>query len=157
MILILKIPGIPQPKQSARFRIAKNKAGNQFIQKYQAGEILAKEDSIAFLILSQLPKGFIPFEKGIAIRKLHFVFPPVTSLNKREKTLISQGGLVNKTTKPDIDNLQKLTWDALQGVVFLNDSQICQMDNVGKYYGNQPCIIVEIEHLTNESNLLFNN
>ena len=29
--------------------------------------------------------------------------------------------------KPDLDNLQKSTWDALNGIVWLDDSQICEL------------------------------
>lgn len=39
-----------------------------------------------------------------------------------------------KTTKPDFDNVAKATFDALQGILYKNDSQICKGGVWGKYY-----------------------
>ena len=51
-----------------------------------------------------------------------------------------------KTTKPDItDNLAKMLFDCLEGIVYINDSQICEMYDVKKIYGFQPGIYLTIE------------
>lgn len=158
MILTLKIPGIPQPKQSARFRIAKSSMGKNFIMSYQNKEVKENESNIRMSVINQLPMDFKPFTEGVAIRKLHFIFPPLKSFSKKLAERINQGELIQKTTKPDLsDNLSKGVMDSMEGIVYMNDSQICEMDNVRKFYGNEPCIIVEIEHLKEETNLLFNN
>ncbi len=148
MIIKLTIPGIPQPKQSVRARISKSKLGKSFVQTYQSTEVKENERSIKMIIKEQLPPGFIPLSKGIRINRLNYIFPPISSLRKAEKYLIDRGGIVHKTTKPDLtDNLNKGLFDAMQGIVFLNDSQICEMNNVKKFYGPTPGIIIELEEL----------
>jgi Holliday junction resolvase RusA-like endonuclease len=62
-----------------------------------------------------------------------------SSLSKKEKQLILSGGIVYKHTKPDIsDNLQKRYFDALQGVLFTNDSRVCHIKDTMKFYGTNP-------------------
>jgi Holliday junction resolvase RusA-like endonuclease len=118
-------------------------------RKYQPKEIEENERSIKMIVREQLPVGFVPFRKGVIVHRLHYVFPPISTLKKSEKLLIEHGGIVHKTTKPDLtDNLSKSTFDSMQGIVFLNDSQICEMNNVKKYYGTKPGIIIELEEIT---------
>lgn len=142
MEIKLVIPGVPLAKQSMRF----TKSGI----KFQPEEIKQNERNLRFDIRSQLPAGFKPFDCAIAVKKLWYVFPPVSSLRKAEKLTIENGGYINKRTKPDLsDNLNKQLFDAMQGIVYLNDSQICQMDGLRKYYGNRPRIELVIETVEN--------
>jgi Holliday junction resolvase RusA-like endonuclease len=139
------ILGIPQPKQSARFRIAKSNAGKNFIMSYQNKEVVQNEQSIKAIVISQLPNGFIPLAGPIAVTKLKYVFPPLKSFTKGEKKLIDSGIELLKHTKPDLtDNLQKAIFDSLQGVLYLNDSQVCRMDGLEKVYGSTPRIELEL-------------
>jgi len=50
-----------------------------------------------------------------------------------------------KTTKPDLDNLEKMLWDAMEGIVFINDSLICEKHNVIKTYGDTPGYSIILE------------
>ncbi len=146
--LFLIIPGIPKPKQSARFAYRPTKDGKGFIHKYQKKEVVDNENNIKSIVILQLPEGFQPFSGPIKINKLHYIFPPLKSFKKSEISFIQTGGLIYKSTKPDLtDNLQKGLFDALEGIIFYNDSQVCWMDNVKKYYGLKPMIILEIEEI----------
>ena len=61
---------------------------------------------------------------------------------------IEAGEIVYKATKPDLtDNLNKGVFDALQGIIYANDSQIISMDNVKKIYGLLPRVEIELEIL----------
>lgn len=158
MKLNLIIPGIPQPKQSVRARIVHAASGKSFVQTYQKKEVKENERNIKLMIIDQLPMGFVPFSKGIKINKLHYVFPPTSSLKRSEMRSIIAGEIVHKTTKPDLtDNLNKGLFDAMQGIVFLNDSQVCEMNDVKKYYGTTPRIEIEIEQIENQQNLFTTN
>jgi Holliday junction resolvase RusA-like endonuclease len=139
----ITILGEPKPKQSARFC----KVG-KFMRSYQTKEVKQNEQNIQGQILATLPEGFVPFSEAIAITKLHYVFSPLSSFSKKQKALIDSGIIVYKHTKPDLtDNLSKGLFDAMQGIVFINDSQIVSMDNVKKYYGNIPRIEIELEEI----------
>ena len=77
-----------------------------------------------------------------------FYFPYKKTLTKKEKELIKTNLVYPKTTKPDLDNLQKLVLDAMQGVVYTNDATIYNLSSI-KMYGNIPrvsiCILTENE------------
>jgi len=137
MLLQITIQGESKPKQSFR----RTNSGHC----YQKPEIAAEEKRLAFFIKKQLPKDFQISKEKIIVKKLWFVFEPPKSLKKKELEFIENGGFIPKTTKPDLDNLEKLLFDAMQGVVFVNDSQIYKKEFVLKLYGKEPKIIVEME------------
>lgn len=139
------ILGTPKPKQSARFRAVK--MGNKtFIKSYQKEEVEQNERNIAFDVKSQLPAGFVPFNKAIRTTVL-FVFPPLSSFSKKKLQEVEEGKIIYKDTKPDLtDNLMKGLFDAMQGIVFTDDSRICQVSSQ-KIYGLVPRIEIEIEEI----------
>lgn len=131
------ILGIPKPKQSARFYAKKGKGGKTMIKSYQKQEVKDAEKNMAFSVISQLPKGFVPYDEPIAVDIL-FVFPPLSSFSKKKKSEIEFGAIYYKDTKPDLtDNLNKGVFDALEGIVFVNDSRICKISSK-KIYGLVP-------------------
>lgn len=139
------ILGIPVPKQSARFRSVKM-GDKTFVKSYQKKEVVENERNLAFDIKSKLPADFKPYTEALAAR-IVFVFPPLSSWNKKQQSLFTSGVTLFKSTKPDLDNLQKIACDAMQGVVYLNDSQIVDM-HCTKIYGPVPMIEIEIKPLT---------
>lgn len=159
--LRLIIHGTPQPKQSVRsgvvygkdrqpVKFIDKKSGKERIlqTKFQPKESVENERSIKLEVLSQLPQGFKPFTGPIRVNKLHFVFPPLKTFSKKKMKLIEMGAKIYKDKKPDLmDNLNKGLFDALEGVVFLNDSQIVSSNNMEKFYGLQPRIELELEEI----------
>lgn len=141
----IKILGIPQPKQSARFRV--QKFGNKsFVKSYQKKEVIENERNFAFDAKSQLPEDFQVMTGPLKVKAL-FVFPPLKSFNKLKLAVLSSGGVIYKDTKPDLqDNLMKGCIDALEGIVFLNDSQICEVSS-RKIYGIVPRVEFVFEKL----------
>ena len=140
----ITILGEPSSKQSARFRIAKNKAGKQFISSYQPKEIVNKEATIAAVVQSQLPKDFIPFDCPI-MATVSYIFPIPKSMPKSKVKAITEGNIVYKDTKPDLsDNLNKGLFDALAGIVYINDSRVVSLMAV-KYYGLVPKTIISFQ------------
>ena len=76
---------------------------------------------------------------------LDFIFPRTKSMIWKNKPMIR----VPKDTKPDIDNLCKSVFDALNGILFIDDSQIWSCC-ASKYFasGNeQPGVIITIEEM----------
>lgn len=145
MKLELKILGTPQPKQSARFRV--QKFGNKsFIKSYQSDDVIQAERNFAFDAKSQLPEGFTLYDGPLRLKAL-FVFPPLKSFPKAKMNILASGGIIWKHTKPDLqDNLMKGCVDALEGIVFVNDSQICEVIS-RKVYGTVPRVELTFEPL----------
>lgn len=134
----LIIKGIPQPKQSARFRSFRMGEKN-IVQSYQTKEVKDNERNIKYDVKTQLPQGFIPFNVAIGVKVL-FVFPPLSSWSKKKMMQLTQGDTIYKDTKPDLtDNLMKGTMDALNGIVFTDDARIASVESK-KIYGLVPRI-----------------
>jgi len=143
MTLKLEILGIPQPKQSARFKIQKTSRGS-FVRSYQNDEVKQNERNIAFDVKSQLPKGFIPFKSALKV-KITFVFPPLKNWTKKKLDALEAGEKFYKTTKPDLtDNLMKGTMDAMNGIIFTDDAIIAKVESE-KIFGSVPRIEIEFE------------
>jgi Holliday junction resolvase RusA-like endonuclease len=139
--LNLIILGTPKPKQSARFYAKGNK-----VFSFQKKEVVENERNIAFDVKSQLPVGFVPYDEPIGVEVV-FVFPIKETMKKKEKEAIENGEYIYKDTKPDLhDNLCKGLFDALEGLVYVNDSRICMVKSA-KIYGVQPRIELKITPL----------
>lgn len=72
--------------------------------------------------------------------KIYFAIPKSTSKKLRAMMI---NNVVRPTKKPDIDNVEKAIFDALNGFAYNDDSQIvsCWAD---KYYSEQPRVEVLI-------------
>lgn len=146
MTLKLKILGTPQPKQSVRSRIVKTKTGKNFVQHYQTEEIKRTEKNFAFDVKSQLPEGFLPYTGALKVKAL-FVFPPLKGFTKAKLNSLAAGAKIYKSSRPDLtDNLMKGTMDAMNGIVFTDDSVIAKVESE-KIYGLVPRIELEFEIL----------
>lgn len=138
------IPGEPKPKQSARFRIV-GSGKNAFVQSYQPKAVVQNSKQISASVLSQLPKGYELMDGAIGV-KVHFVFPPLKSWSKKKLKELEDGAIIFKTTKPDMDNCLKPLADAMEGVVFTNDSRISIIHGA-KIFGLEPRIEIELREL----------
>ncbi len=133
-------PMIPVPKQS--FRITRRG------HRYQSSNVVQAERSISIMARKQIPKCFEIWTGPVRVEKLSFVFLPPASFSKAKKQAIrSMPGVYAKTTKPDTDNLEKLLWDSLEGLLFKNDAQIFDKRKVSKVYGIKPGIQLEIREV----------
>lgn len=135
--------GEPKAVQSFRF----TRAG----RKYQPSEVVAWKSLVRLDTRDQLPAGFTLFTGPVEIVSARFVFPPPKSMLKAKLAAIDNGWTVFKTTKPDLtDNLFKGLVDALSGLVWERDQQICATGQAVKVYGRQPrteLVVREIEEV----------
>lgn len=115
--------------------------------KYKPGTAVENEKKLRAAIIALLPFDFKPFTRPLRINRLHFAFAPAPALNADEKKIIMEGGIVNKTTKPDFTACLEDLFKAMLGTVFCADIQICEIASLKKYYSAVPCIEVEIEEI----------
>lgn len=66
------------------------------------------------------------------------VFLPIPSSFTRSEEAAALAGELRPTGKPDLDNWVKLPMDALEGIVYANDSQVVGFGNSGVWYSNKP-------------------
>lgn len=138
--LTIIIPGTPIPKQSVRM----SKFG-----AYQPPELVYAKKKIKADIEVQLPKGFKLWEGPIQISRLCFVYEYLKSHNKKQRLQYQETGMpIPKITKPDmVDNLKKLPFDCMSGLVYIDDSQICYERDIRKYFGEEAFTLIVIEPL----------
>lgn len=141
----LIILGNPQPKQSARFYRT-----NGFIRSYQPKKITDWVAQARFQIEAQIyelkkTEGLsFPLDGEIKIKSISFIFPLLSNCTKKDKELIQSGATIYKNTKPDLDNLQKLTYDSCNKLLWIDDARIVEIGKISKIFGLEPRIEIEI-------------
>jgi len=137
--MTFEILGIPKPKQSARFFVM-----NGRVASHQSKKVKDNEADVRTQVMNQLEKDFVPFDCPLMVTVL-FQFPPPKSFSKKKLKQIEDGEVIYKETKPDLtDNLMKGLFDALEGILFINDSRICKVSSV-KFYSFTPKTILQIK------------
>lgn len=86
--------------------------------------------------------GRDPFEGPLSV-SLRFRMPIPKSATKRARLGMAAGEIAH-TSRPDLDNCQKAILDAMNGVVFHDDSQIVRSFTT-KLYAEQPGVDVRVE------------
>lgn len=182
--LILKYPplaenpdGDPMAKQSARFTVSRYSNGPKkgepiifdnkrtgkpdvMIKSYQDAKITNTAKMLQLQLIVQL-KGqhFTKFRNAIFVTRMEFIFKVSKNAPKYMMDDLKAGTKIYfKDTKPDLDNLEKMVWDAMQaekaekditnamtGLVYDNDAQIVSKNGVFKRWGIVPGVIIEME------------
>ena len=143
------VKGIPQPKERPRTRIVYKEAKARALPNVNAAINKLKADSFSVMYTPKNTVEFQKFVKAIAIENA----PPeplVGALKadyhfylQRPQSLPAK--TIHHTKKPDKDNLEKSVSDALEGVIYERDAQICD-GHVLKDYGT-PRVEIIIEEL----------
>lgn len=131
-------PGKPVPKGRPRA----TKIGG-FIRMYTPPTTAKYEAMVAAEAFASM-QGRPPFEGAVEVRLQVFVPIPV-SYNKAKKAACRLG-TTYPTATSDLDNICKSVLDALNGIVFLDDSQVVDA-HLTKRYADEPCIIAIITPL----------
>lgn len=140
MKLSIVIEGTPRISQNIHY----TRKG----MKYKPETELENEKALRAGVVSSLPFDFKPLNGALRILKLHFIFLPSHSVTKEELIKISQSELIEKNSRPDITDCLASLFKAMLGTVFNNETQICGIKEVYKYYGANPGIVIEIEEIS---------
>lgn len=127
------VPGKPQGKGRPR-AVARGK----FVRMYTPAKTATYESTVA-LAASQAMAGREPFTGPV--EALMTMVLPVPSSWSRRKQADATAGLVVPTTKPDMDNVVKAVFDAVNGIVWTDDVQVVGL-RVRKVYGATPGVQV---------------
>jgi len=123
------IPGVPVGKGRPKFSTFNGHAVAYTPQKTVNYETLVK--------LAFQQSGETAFDKETQLRakiNAYFPIPKSTSKKKREQM---EHFLILPTKKPDTDNIAKAILDALNGIAYYDDAQICEL-HVYKFYSSNP-------------------
>lgn len=136
------VPGIPVPKGRPKFARRNGFVSAYTPKKTADYEAHVKQTAIdAMKADSRLCAG--PVSVAMIIR-----VPVPTSWSKKRQAAAGNGSIA-PTKKPDCDNVAKAVLDAMNGLVFFDDSQVVEM-HLRKEYG-EPMVRVMVRELPMES------
>jgi Holliday junction resolvase RusA-like endonuclease len=127
------IIGKPMGKERPRFA----RMGN-FVKTYTPGKTKLRESEIQVLARQEM-KGKEIFTGALEV-SMNVGFPIPKSWSKK-KTKEATDGILKPITKPDLDNIAKLVLDALNGIVYKDDSQVVEL-TISKFYTVRDCCLV---------------
>lgn len=133
----INVPGVPVPQARPRF----TRTG----RVYEPAKCKAYKAVIAAAARAAM-RGKEPLA-GPVVVGCHFFLPIPKGWSKAKKE-DALDGVSRPLKRPDGDNLEKLVWDALTGIVWADDSQIVQWSG-GKFYG-EPGIVVKVVEIDAE-------
>lgn len=125
------IPGVPVAKGRPRFSTANASGGH--VRAYTPKKTRMYEQEVAGLAKAVLGL-FAPANTAIQMTLVCFV--PIPKSWSKEKQQRARDGLIYPTGKPDLDNFEKAVTDGCNGIVFGDDSQICDVVKSKRYSDN---------------------
>lgn len=129
------VPGTPVGKGRPKFA----RRGN-FVTAYTP-EKTASYENLVKVAAQAAMRGIPPFEGAVAVGLHLFVTPPASWSQKKQRAALSGG--VYPTSKPDVDNVIKGIFDAMNEIVWKDDKQAVDLV-VTKRYGQTAQAIVEV-------------
>jgi Holliday junction resolvase RusA-like endonuclease len=127
------IPGLPVAKGRPKFSTRNGIARAYTPKKTRDFEAMAREYAKAAM------GPLMPCMSSVHVTFVVFVPVPKSWSKTKRNTAIAGG--IHPTVKPDLDNFAKALTDALNGVVYDDDSQICDVV-MSKRYAEEPRIVV---------------
>lgn len=131
------VNGAPQGKARPRFA----RAGDKVVT-YTPTETSAYEEFVRWSYWKENKGERL---SGALEASIVGFFPIPKSETKKRKALMEEGKIFY-TKKIDCDNLAKIILDALNGVAYDDDKQICRLQ-VDKRYGTEPRVEVVLREL----------
>lgn len=138
-MIILDLPGNPIPWK----RVGINrKTGGVYDQQHE------ERENYRWLIRSQYKEKILT---GPVIVKTLFRFPIPKSVKGKIKRIQMLTGMIVPNQKPDNDNLEKLIYDCMTGVIYEDDSQI--VDNITrKRFSESPGVTIWVQPYISDMN-----
>ncbi len=135
----ITLHGPPVGKGRPRFRIARTKAGAQFVTVYTDAKTRKYESRLKDLAQRTMG-GIPPLNEALAVEVMAYM-PVPESWSGRKKDMALAGEIV-PTGRPDIDNIFKCV-DSLNKIVWRDDSLIVDI-HVWKFFSVEPRLIIEV-------------
>lgn len=135
-----------EPVAQGRPRASKRNTGKRKIVMHDPQKSKDFKHYVALVASQHKPNQLITGPVSMDIR----VFRPMTkkiSDSKKQKEC-AEKGILRPTTKPDVDNYSKGIKDALNNLIYKDDSQVVEL-KVCKFYSENPRVEIIITELAN--------
>lgn len=144
--LVFEIPGQPKAQARPRFGVVKSKStGKAHAVAFDPKESRDYKNWIK-LCSTEAVKicGWKYTEKQLAVDIEAYFEIPKSKTNKFKQQAME--GTIRPTIKPDLDNIAKGVLDALNKLIFKDDSQVVEL-TIKKFYNDEPYTKVTIQEL----------
>lgn len=125
MQICFEVPGPPRGKGRPRFA----RRGN-FVKTYTDAATASYEDQIRFYALKAMESSE-PLKT--ALEAFIYVRLPVPQSYSKKRTEACLSGLERPCKKPDLDNIVKSYMDGMNGIVYVDDSQVVEIHTTKVY------------------------
>jgi len=133
------VPGEPVAKGRARAFV---RAGR--VAHYTPSKTANYESRVA-TFAKQAMAGAEPFSGAVALSVVVRFAVPTSWSKKRRQAAVD--GLEHVTKRPDLDNVLKAIKDGMNGIAWLDDSQVVRLVDCRKVYAEQPGVDVIVAGL----------
>ena len=116
-----------------------------YVHTYTPRNTQVFEEAIKHHCKTACKKDFPMYPKDTPVKvdvRIAVAIPKSWSKKKREKAINDE---IFPTKKPDLDNVLKSIYDAMNGFAYEDDSQICMTFAERYYTGGEPFIDVKVE------------
>lgn len=142
------VPGVPVGKGRAKFA-----RRGKFTIAYTPEKTVNYENLVKFAA-SKAMDGKIPIVDAVSVTIIITVNPPESWSQK--KRLLALSGYIHPTTKPDIDNVIKTIFDAMNAIVWIDDKQVVHNETT-KLYGEIASASVAVSLIPNPDDVQETN
>lgn len=134
-VITFIVPGVPVGKGRPRF--ARQGA---FVRAFTP-EKTASYENLVKLAAAGAMAGRVPMDGAADVSIALYVTPPASWSQKKQRAALA--GEVMPTSKPDMDNVVKGIFDAMNGIVWQDDKQVVSL-RVWKRYSDTARASIEV-------------
>ena len=118
----------------------------EYVHTYTPQKTKNFEDAIRFEFMASNCEAMPVYDREVSLKATVLVGVPIPKSYSKKKQALCRDRFIAPSKKPDIDNILKSVFDALNGYAFADDVQIVQV-YAEKVYAEEPFVEVEIDEL----------
>lgn len=122
-----------------------SRRGN-YVHTYTPEKTRVFEEAMRFEFMASNSESMPVYEKDKSLKAKVIIGVSIPKSYSKKKHALCRDRVLTPAKKPDIDNILKAVFDALNGYAFEDDSQIVKV-YAEKYYSEEPFVEVEIDEL----------
>lgn len=138
MMISFIVPGAVVGKGRPRFA----RRGN-FVTTYTPDKTASYENLVK-VKAEEAMQGMALFDGAVSVDIELKISPPSSWSQKKQQQALS--GQIYPTSKPDVDNVVKGIFDAMNDIVWGDDKQVCEV-HITKRFAQTPCAQVSVRNL----------
>lgn len=137
-MLIMTVHIEPEPQKQTKFRICN-------------GRVFTYDPSSSYIEKLQWQlKHYAPPSVYMGPVEVDLTFfLPIPKATSKVRRRLMNNGTIKHIVRPDLDNLAYAVTNAMKGIIYHDDSQVCS-SRYRKFYGDEPKIVIKVRDLVDQ-------